>query len=260
MYSVRDRPAARRQGRGDRRHRPGPARLHDPRRPRRRRDPRRAGRWRGQRRPAAPRPALPRPAERCAGPEEARPRSRRCSSWSRAPTSFSRGCARGDRAARPRARGVPGAQPEAGLRPDDRLGAGRPVGAAGRPRHELHRGRRCPPRTRPGPDRPQFPSNVVGDFGGGSTYLVIGVLAALLEARLSGEGQVVDAAIVDGAAHLNAMGPASWPAGSARSGARQHARRRRAVLRDLRDLRRQAHVGRLAGAAVLRAARREARS
>jgi alpha-methylacyl-CoA racemase len=55
------------------------------------------------------------------------------------------------------------------------------------------------------PGRPMFPSNLVGDFGGGSTYLVIGVLAALLEARLSGEGQVVDAAIVDGTAHLNAM-------------------------------------------------------
>ena len=54
-------------------------------------------------------------------------------------------------------------------------------------------------------DRPHFPSNLVGDFGGGSTYLVIGVLAALLEARLSGEGQVVDAAIVDGTANLNAM-------------------------------------------------------
>ena len=53
--------------------------------------------------------------------------------------------------------------------------------------------------------RPHFPSNLVGDFGGGSTYLVIGVLAALLEARLSGEGQVVDAAIVDGTANLNAM-------------------------------------------------------
>src|ERR687894_332336 len=54
-------------------------------------------------------------------------------------------------------------------------------------------------------DRPQFPANLVGDFGGGSTYLVIGILAALLEARLSGQGQVVDAAIVDGTAHLNAM-------------------------------------------------------
>jgi alpha-methylacyl-CoA racemase len=55
------------------------------------------------------------------------------------------------------------------------------------------------------PDRPQFPANLVGDFGGGSTYLVIGLLAALLEARASGQGQVVDAAIVDGTAHLNAM-------------------------------------------------------
>jgi alpha-methylacyl-CoA racemase len=54
-------------------------------------------------------------------------------------------------------------------------------------------------------ERPQFPSNLLGDFGGGSTYLVIGVLAALLEARTSGEGQVVDAAIVDGTAHLTAM-------------------------------------------------------
>lgn len=56
--------------------------------------------------------------------------------------------------------------------------------------------------------RPHFPMNLLGDFGGGSTYLVIGVLAALLEARASGTGQVVDAAIVDGTAHLNAMGSA----------------------------------------------------
>ena len=49
---------------------------------------------------------------------------------------------------------------------------------------------------------PQIPLNLVGDFGGGATYLVMGVLAALLEARSTGRGQVVDAAIVDGAAHL----------------------------------------------------------
>ena len=53
--------------------------------------------------------------------------------------------------------------------------------------------------------RPHFPANLVGDFGGGSTYLVIGILAALLEASRSGQGQVVDAAIVDGTAHLNTM-------------------------------------------------------
>jgi alpha-methylacyl-CoA racemase len=62
--------------------------------------------------------------------------------------------------------------------------------------------------------RPHFPTNLVGDFGGGSTYLVIGLLAALLEARVSGEGQVVDAAIVDGAAHLNTMTAAFLAAGS----------------------------------------------
>ena len=49
---------------------------------------------------------------------------------------------------------------------------------------------------------PTPPLNLVGDFGGGALYLVVGVLAALLEARTSGRGQVVDAAMVDGAASL----------------------------------------------------------
>jgi len=52
---------------------------------------------------------------------------------------------------------------------------------------------------------PQVPANLLGDFAGGSLYLVVGVLAALVEARGSGQGQVVDAAIVDGAAHLTTM-------------------------------------------------------
>lgn len=52
---------------------------------------------------------------------------------------------------------------------------------------------------------PQVPANLVGDFGGGALYLVVGVLAALLEARTSGRGQVVDAAIVDGTAHVSAL-------------------------------------------------------
>ena len=64
--------------------------------------------------------------------------------------------------------------------------------------------------------RPHFPTNLVGDFGGGSTYLVIGILAALLEARVSGQGQVVDAAIVDGTAHLNAMTAAFLASGGYR--------------------------------------------
>ena len=49
---------------------------------------------------------------------------------------------------------------------------------------------------------PQIPLNLVGDFGGGGCYLVIGVLAALHTAARTGRGQVVDAAIVDGTAHL----------------------------------------------------------
>lgn len=49
---------------------------------------------------------------------------------------------------------------------------------------------------------PQIPLNLVGDFAGGGAYLVIGVLAALHEVQRSGRGQVVDAAIVDGVAHL----------------------------------------------------------
>lgn len=49
---------------------------------------------------------------------------------------------------------------------------------------------------------PTLPLNLVGDFAGGSLYLTMGMLAALLEARTSGEGQVVDAAIVDGVALL----------------------------------------------------------
>ncbi len=52
---------------------------------------------------------------------------------------------------------------------------------------------------------PQVPVNLVGDFGGGALYLVVGVLAALLERRTSGRGQVVDAAIVDGTAHLSSL-------------------------------------------------------
>lgn len=49
---------------------------------------------------------------------------------------------------------------------------------------------------------PTPPMNLLGDFGGGAIYLAFGVLAAILEARSSGKGQVVDAAMVDGVASL----------------------------------------------------------
>lgn len=52
---------------------------------------------------------------------------------------------------------------------------------------------------------PTPPINLVGDFGGGGMLLAMGTLAALLEARSSGRGQVVDAAMTDGAALLMTM-------------------------------------------------------
>src|SRR5437016_7566348 len=54
-------------------------------------------------------------------------------------------------------------------------------------------------------EKPVPPLNLVGDFGGGARYLVVGVLAALLEASKSGKGQVVDTAMCDGAASLMSM-------------------------------------------------------
>jgi alpha-methylacyl-CoA racemase len=52
---------------------------------------------------------------------------------------------------------------------------------------------------------PVPPLNLVGDFGGGGMFLAFGVVCALLEAQKSGMGQVVDAAMVDGAAYLMAL-------------------------------------------------------
>ena len=53
--------------------------------------------------------------------------------------------------------------------------------------------------------KPVPPLNLVGDFGGGGMFLAFGLVCALLEAQKSGKGQVVDAAMVDGAATLMAM-------------------------------------------------------
>ena len=50
--------------------------------------------------------------------------------------------------------------------------------------------------------KPTPPLNLVGDYGGGALYLVTGLLAAILSARATGQGQVVDAAMVDGALSL----------------------------------------------------------
>ena len=60
---------------------------------------------------------------------------------------------------------------------------------------------------------PTPPINLVGDFGGGTLYLVMGVLAALHEAQRSGKGQVVDAAMVDGIASLMTQPHGTFAAG-----------------------------------------------
>ena len=57
----------------------------------------------------------------------------------------------------------------------------------------------------PAGGKPTPPLNLIGDFGGGGMLLLSGILAALLEAGKSGRGQVVDAAMVDGAAALMGM-------------------------------------------------------
>jgi len=51
-------------------------------------------------------------------------------------------------------------------------------------------------------DAPFAPPSLVGDVGGGALYLVIGILSGILKARATGKGCVVDAAIVDGSAHM----------------------------------------------------------
>src|SRR6476661_3714927 len=60
---------------------------------------------------------------------------------------------------------------------------------------------------------PVPPLNLVGDFGGGGMFLAFGVVCALLEAQRSGQGQVVDAAMVDGSATLMAMFWGMWQSG-----------------------------------------------
>jgi len=62
-------------------------------------------------------------------------------------------------------------------------------------------------------ERPVPALNLVGDFGGGALFLVFGVLAAVFAAQRSGEGQVVDASMVDGSASMMAMTHAFMNAG-----------------------------------------------
>ena len=62
-------------------------------------------------------------------------------------------------------------------------------------------------------NKPVPPLNLVGDFGGGGAFLMAGILAALWQAKGTGRGQVVDAAMVDGSAALMAMVYSRWSMG-----------------------------------------------
>src|ERR1700678_2919075 len=54
-------------------------------------------------------------------------------------------------------------------------------------------------------EKPTPPANMVGDFGGGGMFLAFGMVSAILHARATGQGQVIDCAMVDGAAMLMSM-------------------------------------------------------
>ncbi len=68
-----------------------------------------------------------------------------------------------------------------------------------------------------GADKPVPPINLVGDYAGGSLFLVMGILAALLERERSGKGQVIDTAITDGSASLMSMFHGLTPLGAWRT-------------------------------------------
>ena len=144
-----------------------------------------------------------------------------------------------DGAARPRARGLPGAQPALVYGRMTGWGQDGPLAGTRRPRHHLHRGRpaRCTRIGRAG-GPPQVAAEPARRLRRRRDVLPVGVLAALLARPPAGAGQVVDAAIVDGAAllttmHARAAGAGVW--GRARV---EPARHRRAVLRRLRHRRR----------------------
>ena len=162
-----------------------------------------------------------------------------------------------DGAPRRRARRVPRPQPAARLRADDRAGARTVRGptAAGHDINYISLAGALAHFRRAG-QPPTPPLNLVGDYGGGAMFLAFGVVCALLEAQRSGQGQVVDAAMVDGARVLMTMFWTLREIGVFDENAPGHqpARHRRALLRRLRVRRRHVRLDRRARAAVLRRA------
>ena len=140
-----------------------------------------------------------------AGPAQARAARRWCCGWPRAATRSSRGSALASPNVSASARPRCWLATRAGLRPDDRLGPDGPLATTAG--HDitylaltglLHG-------IGPAAGPPVPPINYVADFGGGAMFLATGLLAALLHARATGEGQVVDAAMIEGASYLGSM-------------------------------------------------------
>ena len=132
------------------------------------------------------------------------------------------------------------AQPAARLRPHDRLGPGRAAGAARRPRHRLHRARpACCTRSAAPGERRRRRSTSSATSAAAACCSRSASPARVLEARASGRGQVVDAAMVDGASLLSAMFAGMLAAGRWTEERGDNVLdSRRAVVRHLRDARR----------------------
>jgi alpha-methylacyl-CoA racemase len=96
-------------------------------------------------------------------------------------------------------------KPEPGVRPHDRLGPGRSIGPDRGPRHHLSYGVWLAQWPRPKDGPPSAPVNYLADFAGGAMFLVAGLLAGLLHSRATGQGQVIDAAMTEGAGYLGTM-------------------------------------------------------
>ena len=99
---------------------------------------------------------------------------------------------------------------------------------------------------------PVPPINLLADFGGGGSLVVMGILAALVERATSNVGQVVDAAMVDGSAQLMSIFFGLDAVGQLGTPWHESARRRRALLQRVRDLRRRVRLDRVVRAQVLR--------
>ena len=142
---------------------------------------------------------------------------------------------------------LPRPQSAPGLRPHDRLGPGGAARAGRRPRHQLHRARRRAALDRPQAARRRCRRSIWSATSAAARCTSRSAWSpALLEAQNSGKGQVVDAAMVDGAASLMTAIYGMHAAGIwTDERGDEHPRHRRALLRRLRDQRRQVRLDRL---------------